>query len=73
MVHKVIDFDDIVNNMNVFKDLETAKYSFHIAKLFSKQERMQNEILKRKRDIIEHVMDCLRDQEINIVDKKEAL
>lgn len=34
---------------------------------------MQNEVLKRKTDIIEFIMDCLRDQEVALEDKKECL
>lgn len=36
LVYKTIKFQDLVANMNIFKDLETAKLSFHIAKTFSK-------------------------------------
>ena len=36
LVYKIIKFNDLVANMNVNKDLATAKYSFHIAKTFSK-------------------------------------
>lgn len=61
LVFKVIKFNDLVSNMNIYKDLQTAQFSFHIAKIFSKYQRMQAELMKRKRDIIELLMDCLRD------------
>ena len=60
MAYKSIKFNDLVAHMNIFRDLETAQYAFHIAKLFSKYQRMQNEIMKRKKEIIEAVMDCIR-------------
>lgn len=72
-MYKTIKFQDLVANMNIFKDLETAKLSFHIAKTFSKYQRMQNELMKRKKEVIEFISDCLRDPETSINDKRPAL
>lgn len=73
LVYKTIRFNDLVANMSVFKDLATAQLCFHIAKTFSKYQRMQTELMNKKKEIIEFIMDCLRDPEISVLDKRQAL
>ena len=69
----MIKIGDVILNMNSFKDLETAKFSFHIAKSFSKFQRMRGDLFSRKKEVIDLIMDCLRDPEIKTEDKKPAL
>ena len=73
LVYKSVKFHDLVANMNVFKDFETSRHSFHIAKTFMKYNRMQSELLKRKKEVIEAIMDCIRDKEIPLENKRECL
>jgi len=73
LVYKNIKMTDLVTNMNIFKDLATARHSFHIAKNFMKQSRIQAELLKRRKDVVESIMDCLRSRELDLPQKRECL
>ncbi len=59
--------------MYVDKDKETARLSFHMAKLFSNFAAMHEELLMRKMEIADAIMMCLRDRDIPPLEKKEAL
>lgn len=53
--------------------METAKCVFNIVKQLSKSDKFKVEILKRKKIVIQYILDCLRDQDVQIDNKKDAL
>ena len=65
--------NDLVANMHISKDLETALLSFFMAEMFCNYSRLHAEILLRKKDISEAVMACLRDRDLTALQKKDAL
>lgn len=72
-VFEGLPLSDLIARMYVTKDLETARLSFHICKLFSKISRLHSEVLARKADIAQAIFQCLKDQDLQITQKKEAL
>jgi hypothetical protein len=63
----------LIDRMQVSKDLETARLSFHMAKLFCKQSRLHEQVLIGKQDIMLAIMQCIRDRDLKAVEKREAL
>ena len=59
--------------MRMERDLPTARLSFHMAKLFSKYPRMHDSVLMKKGEIGDAIMTCLRDRELQPLEKREAL
>ena len=59
--------------MFVQRDVETARITMHMAKLFSKFARMHSNIVLKKEEIMPAIMQCLRDREIPAISKREAL
>jgi hypothetical protein len=55
------------------RDLQTARYTFHIAKQFCKFQKMHEQIMLKKNDIASCIMICLKDQTLQPLDKREAL
>lgn len=73
ITYNSLDFDDLIKGMDLNQDLETSRAAFHICKTFSKQEKIQVEVLQRKKDVIEAIMDILRDKNISLSEKRECL
>jgi hypothetical protein len=69
-VFHAISLNDLIANMYVQKDVETALISFHLANMFSNFSQMHSEILLRKRDITDAIMQCLRDRDLTPAQKK---
>jgi len=59
--------------MAIDKDLRTARYAFHITKHFAKYSKMHPTVMLKKNEIVQAIMTCLKDQTINILEKREAL
>lgn len=72
-VFEGVDLTRLIARMYVNKDLETARLSFHICKLFSKISRFHTAVLTRKNDIAPAIFQCLKDKDISIQHKKESL
>lgn len=65
-VFEGLDMTHLIARMYVTKDVETARISFHICKLFSKIARFHNEVLNRKLDIAPAIFQCLKDKDLPI-------
>jgi hypothetical protein len=72
-VFEGVDTAHLIARMYVTKDVETARLSFHICKMFSKIPRFHEEVLLRKNEIAPAIFQCLKDKDLPINQKKEAL
>ena len=72
-VFSAIKLADFIVRMNVSKDEETSRLTFHMAKLFSKFPQMHQLIIASKSDIIPAIMQCLKDKDLPAFKKREAL
>lgn len=64
-VFNTVKIGDLVSRMLIDRDLETARYAFHITKQFSKYPALFEGVMIKKVDIAAAVMTCLKDKTLN--------
>ena len=62
-----------MSRMVIERDLQSAKYAFHICKQFAKYAKMHPTVMLKKNEIVNFIMICLKDQSLKVLDKREAL
>lgn len=72
-VFKAVKMPVLIAKMYVSRDVETARLAFHMAKTFSKFARMQGDMFNHRNDLIQAIMNCIRDRDITAMEKREAL
>lgn len=68
-----IKISDFVARLNVAKDVETSRLTFHMIKLFCKFPNMLEQILNARADIIPAILQTFRDKDLPVLSKREAL
>lgn len=64
-VFNTVKIGDLVSRMVIDRDLETARYAFHITKQFSKYPALFDGVMIKRVDISAAVMTCLKDKTLN--------
>lgn len=59
-VFNTLKIGDLVSRMVLDRDLETARYAFHIAKNFAKYPALYEGVMIKKVDITPAIMNCLK-------------